>query len=63
MGIPYSTRKYNPISLDKDDTINNSGISYNNGVLSVPMESKEFKRKKMHNTFKRYRDDDVGNVV
>lgn len=63
MGVPYSTRKYNTIPLDKDDSINNSGISYNDGVLSVRMESKEFKRTEMHNTFKRYRDNDFGNVV
>ena len=38
MGIAYSTKKYNRIPLDKDDSINNSGISYQDGVLSVPME-------------------------
>ncbi len=63
MGIAISTKKYKPIPLDRDDTINNSGVSYNDGVLTVHMESKQFKRKKMPNTFKRYRDNDVGNVV
>ena len=61
MGIAYSTRKYNPIPLDKDDTINNSGISYQDGVLSVPMEKNQ--HQKVPHTFKTYRDFNDGNVV
>lgn len=63
MGIAYSTKKYKPIPLDKDNTINVSGISYNNGVLTVPMESQRFQHKKVLNASERYRDYDGGNVV
>lgn len=63
MGIVVSTKKYNPIPIDKDDTIKASGISYNNGVRTVPMETQKFQHKKMSHSFKRYRDYNNGNVV
>ena len=46
MGIAISTKKYKPIPLDKDDSINVSGISYNDGVLTVPMEAQKFQHQK-----------------
>lgn len=63
MGIPYSTTKYNPIPLDKDNSIYNSGFSHNDGVYSIRVEPEKFKHKKVSNTFKRYRDYDKRDVV
>ena len=63
MGIIVSTRKYNPIPLDQDDTINVSGISYNNGVRMVPVESQKFQHKKVLNASKKNRRFDNGDVV
>ncbi len=63
MGIAISTKKYKPIPLDKDDSINVSGISYNDGVLTVPMESQKFQHQKVLNASQKYRDYDNGNVV
>ncbi len=63
MGIAISTKKYKPIPLDKDDTINVSGISYKDGVLTVPMEAQKFQHKKVLNASQKYREYDNGNVV
>ncbi len=63
MGIVISTKKYKPIPLDKDDSINVSGISYNDGVLTVPMEAQKFQHQKVLNASQKYRDYDNGNVV